>query len=125
VLPVMARFGFFAGTRRVHFGTGGHARRLGTSAKNCSTLDRSHGLGKLLQVVSSVVRTGTEESTSFAREGVDDSLEEMPLRDGDRLRRRGWIRQVHVGRTCFRIQASKVGIARTSVGGVSSRPWSA
>src|SRR6266540_1488686 len=30
VLPAMARFGFFAGTRRVHFGTGGHSRARAT-----------------------------------------------------------------------------------------------
>jgi hypothetical protein len=50
VLPVMTKFGLFAGTRRVHFGTGGQSRARGTSrgtARNVlETLDRDHSLEK-------------------------------------------------------------------------------
>jgi hypothetical protein len=46
VLPAMARVGFFAGTRRVHFGTGGHSRARATSRDTAwnalETLDRDH-----------------------------------------------------------------------------------
>src|SRR5688572_27076468 len=49
----MARIGRFAGTRRVHFGTGGHSRALATSrdtARNVlETLDRDRLLQKFLQ----------------------------------------------------------------------------
>jgi hypothetical protein len=53
VLPVMARFGFFAGTRRVHFGTGGHSRARSTSRDTAltvlETVHRDHSLEKFLQ----------------------------------------------------------------------------
>ena len=52
VLPAMARFRHFAGTRRVHFGNGGHSRARATSrdtARNVlETLDRDKALEKLL-----------------------------------------------------------------------------
>jgi hypothetical protein len=53
VLPVMARLGLFAGTKRVHFGTGGHARAHATSRDTAwnvlEMLDPDHLLRKLLQ----------------------------------------------------------------------------
>ena len=54
VLPAMARFRFFAGTRRVHFGTGGHSRARATSRDTVWNVlerqDRDHSLEKLLQI---------------------------------------------------------------------------
>src|SRR4051794_8664223 len=51
VLPVVARFRLVAGTRRVHFGTGGHSRARATSCDTVwdvlKTLDRNHLLEKL------------------------------------------------------------------------------
>ena len=53
VLPAVARFRFFAGTRRVHFGTGGHSRARttsrGTAWNVLETLDCEHALEKFLQ----------------------------------------------------------------------------
>src|SRR6266540_6130268 len=53
VLPAMARFRHFTGTRRVHFGTGGHSRARATSRDTAwdvlETLDRDHSLEKFLQ----------------------------------------------------------------------------
>ena len=53
VLPVMARFRFSAGTRRVHFGAGGHSRARATSRDTAPAvvdgLDRDHLLGNCLQ----------------------------------------------------------------------------
>jgi hypothetical protein len=73
VLPAMARFGFFAGTRRVHFGTGGHSRAFATSPDLrhdlFEILDRDHRLGKFLQTGSGVARLCAKLSTSFASEG--------------------------------------------------------
>ncbi len=46
VLPAMARFRRFAGTRRVHFGTGGHSRACATSRDTArgllETVDRDY-----------------------------------------------------------------------------------
>jgi hypothetical protein len=53
MLPAMARFRDFAGTRRVHFGTGGHLRARATSRGAAwdadETGDRDDGFGKFLQ----------------------------------------------------------------------------
>ena len=54
VLPAMAKFRRFAGTRRVHFGTGGHSRARaasrGTAKDMLETVARDDWLGKLLQI---------------------------------------------------------------------------
>src|SRR5919106_1493716 len=56
VLPAMAKFRRLAGTRRVHFGTGGHSRAHATSRDAASSvlkrLDRDLLLKKLLQTGS-------------------------------------------------------------------------
>jgi hypothetical protein len=73
MLPAMARFRDFAGTRRVHFGTGGHLRARATSrdaARACSTdsiaSTESESSCKPTVVVA---RAGAKLTTSFAREG--------------------------------------------------------
>jgi hypothetical protein len=53
VMPLMARFRDFAGTRRVHFGTGGHLQARATSRdaewNADESGDRDDGFGKFLQ----------------------------------------------------------------------------
>src|SRR6266536_4404277 len=53
MLPAAARFRFFAGTRRVHFGTGGHSTARATSRDTAwnalEALDRDYRREKFLQ----------------------------------------------------------------------------
>jgi len=72
VLPAMARF-VFAGTRRVHFGTGGHSRARATTRDTAQALvdglDRGQQLAKVPATVRfGVAHAGAKASTSFARE---------------------------------------------------------
>ena len=74
MLPVVTRFRFFAGTRRVHFGTGGHPRARATPRDTAwdvlETLDRDHLLEKFLQNrLGGVAHTDATLTPSFAREG--------------------------------------------------------
>jgi hypothetical protein len=75
MLPVVTRFRFFAGTRRVHFGTGGHPRARATPRDTAwdvlETLDRDHLLEKFLQNrLGGVAHTDATLTPSFAREGA-------------------------------------------------------
>jgi hypothetical protein len=74
MLPVVTRFRFFAGTRRVHFGTGGHPRARATPRDTAwdvlETLDRDHLLEKFLQNRLGVAHTDATLTPSFAREGA-------------------------------------------------------
>ena len=74
VLPAMARCRRFAGTRRVHFGTGGHSRARATSrdiAWNVlETRDRATNSKSSCKQAVGVARAGAALTPSFAKEGV-------------------------------------------------------
>jgi hypothetical protein len=73
VLPAMARFRRFAGTRRVHFRTGGHSRARATSRDTAGMCSRSssastHSRGSCKEA-HLVARTGAMLTPSLTREG--------------------------------------------------------
>jgi hypothetical protein len=74
MLPAMARFRDFAGTRRVHFGTGGHLRARATSRGAAwdadETGDRDDGSESSCKPTFCIARGGAKLTISFAREVV-------------------------------------------------------
>jgi hypothetical protein len=82
VLPALARFRFFAGTRQVHFGTGGHLRAhatsRGTSSGAVAMLDRDHPQENPCKQAVGVARAGAMLTPSFARRWSDRCSSSQP-----------------------------------------------
>jgi hypothetical protein len=75
VLPAMATLRRFAGTRRVHFGTGGHFRATRDVSRRTEGRGRRESIGTTGAENScknqfGVAHAGASLTTSFAREGV-------------------------------------------------------
>jgi hypothetical protein len=81
VLPATTKTSVVTGTRRAHFGTGGHSRAGATSRDTAwnvpKTLDRDHSLERLLQTGGWRCRRRCDADSSFAREGVSDAATPM------------------------------------------------